>query len=207
MLDHPLLELGVLEATLPGPVGALETPPRWTAALSPDADLGLTPDGAKDPVRALLRHGGFKPAGRNKPASEYLASAAAKDGRVRSINVAVDACNVVSLHCGLPISVVDLDLLTPPLRVEVAAPDAEYVFNPSGQVLKLGGLLVLRDAHGPCANGVKDSQRTKTHPDTTRTLSLIWGTKALPGRTQRALDVYATLLREVGAEVEVALLP
>ena len=58
-------------------------------------------------VRNLLRHGGFKPSGRSKPASEYLISAVEK-GRLGSINAAVDCCNVASLHSGLPISVVDV---------------------------------------------------------------------------------------------------
>ena len=127
-------------------------------------------------VRDVLRHGGYKPTGRGKPASEYLVKAAAKG--LRSINLAVDACNVVSLHSGLPISVVDLDRAAAPLSVAIADADASYVFNASGQEIRLGGLLCLHDAEGPCANAVKDSQRTKTHDGTTRTLSLVWGAKA-----------------------------
>ena len=53
-------------------------------------------------VRDMLRHGGYKPTGRGKPASEYLVRAA-EDGSLRSINAAVDACNAVSLHSGFPI--------------------------------------------------------------------------------------------------------
>ena len=79
-----------------------------------------------------------------------------------SINAAVDVCNIVSLHSGLPISVVDLAKATPPFRVAVAAAGSSYVFNASGQTIDLGGLLCLCDADGPCANAVKDAQRTKT---------------------------------------------
>ena len=84
------------------------------------------------------------------------------------------------------ISVVDLDLTKAPLRVAVAPADAAYVFNSAGQTIDVGGLLCLLDAEGPCANAVKDSQRTKTHDGTRRTLSLVWGAKALGDRTARA---------------------
>ena len=39
------------------------------------------PASIKEPVRAMLRAGGFKPAGRQKPASEYLAQAAREGDR------------------------------------------------------------------------------------------------------------------------------
>ena len=41
----------------------------------------------------------------------------------------------------------------------------------------LPDLLVLCDAEGPCANAVKDAQRTKTHDGTSQTLSILWGCK------------------------------
>jgi DNA/RNA-binding domain of Phe-tRNA-synthetase-like protein len=111
----------------------------------------------------------------------------------------VDVCNVVSLHSGLPISVVDLDRARGPFRIGLAPAGASYVFNSSGQVIDVGGLLCLFDADGPCANAVKDAQRTKTTPETRRTLSVIWGTSALPGRADRAEAWYRELLEQHGA--------
>src|SRR5262249_24971997 len=142
--------------------------------------------------RALLRHGGFKPTGRSKPASEYLLKAV-REGLLSPINGAVDVCNAVSLHSGLPITVVDLDRARPPLRVGLAPAGASYVFNASGQSIDLGGLLCLFDADSPCGNAVKDAQRTKTGPQTRRTLSLVWGTTALPGRAEQATRWYRDL--------------
>jgi DNA/RNA-binding domain of Phe-tRNA-synthetase-like protein len=55
-------------------------------------------------------------------------------------------------------------------------------------------LIVTFDAQGPCANGVKDSQRTKTSAETRRMLSLIWGTKSLPGRAAETEKWYHELL-------------
>src|SRR6516162_6677013 len=116
---HPLLDLRAFVAEFPGPLGEIESPPELVALLRSDASAPLqTDDTVRETVRALLRHGGFKPTGRSKPASEYLLNAA-RDGRLTPINFAVDVCNVVSLHSGLPISVVDLDRAAPPYKVTV----------------------------------------------------------------------------------------
>lgn len=199
---HPSLDLDAFAATLPGPLGQLPSPDWLQGLLALDAPAPLTRDeDVRAAVRDLLRHGGYKPTGRGKPASEYLVRAASEDG-LRSINAVVDVCNVVSLHSGLPISVVDLDRATGPLRVGLAAADASYVFNPSGQEIKVAGLLSLHDADGPCANAVKDAQRTKTNDGTRRVLTLIWGTRAFAGRAGTAGAWYRELLGKLGAAVE-----
>ncbi len=193
--EHPLLEIRTFLTRFDRPLGEIPASPEITRLFSLDVDapFSATDDDRKG-VRDLLRHGGFKPTGRSKPASEYLIKAAT-EGSLSSINLAVDACNVVSLHSGLPISVVDNDLLNPPLRVEIAEPGSAYIFNSSGQSIDIGGLLCLFDADGPCANAVKDSQRTKTHPMTRCTLSIIWGTRKLPGRTRQVESWYRELLQ------------
>ena len=199
---HPLLYLHGFITEFPRPLGDTPSPPALVDLLSLDVQAPLqSNDEVRAPVRDLLRHGGFKPTGRSKPASEYLIKAATQ-GNLNSINLAVDACNVVSLHSGLPISVVDLDLANEPLRVGIAPPDTEYGFNQSGQTIDVSGLLCLFDADGPCANAVKDAQRTKTHAKTRRTLSLIWGTNELPGRAAEAEAWYAELLSKNSARVE-----
>lgn len=201
---HPALHLGAVEARYPAPLGALPSP-AWLAALLRDeapAPLART-ETLRSAVRDLLRHGGYKPTGRGKPASEYLVSAAAA-GSLGSINPAVDACNVVSLRSGLPISVVDLDRVVPPLSVTVVTGDERYVFNRTGQEIRLQGLLCLADAEGPCANAVKDSQRTKTSDSTEHTLSLVWAPLTHAEHLRVALGWYAELLRRLGARVMVA---
>ncbi len=199
---HPHLEAACFTTTFPAPLG--ESPSWLVELLKPESSAGSiraplrSSDEVRAAVRDLLRHGGYKPTGRGKPASEYLVKASA-EGTLGSINPAVDACNVVSLHSGLPISVVDLDRARAPFRIEVAPAGASYVFNASGQTIDLGGLLVLADAEGPSANAVKDAQRTKTHPGTTRTLSVVWGTRALEGRAASAATWYRELLGRLGA--------
>lgn len=197
---HPLLELGVLEAVYPAPLSALPSPAWLQELLALEAAVPLErSEECRAAVRKLLRHGGYKPTGRGKPASEYLVRAAG-EGQLSSINLAVDVCNVVSLHSGLPISVVDLDLAVPPLSVAIAGEQTSYVFNSAGQEIRVDGLLCLFDGEGPCGNGVKDSQRTKTNDATRRTMTLIWGTKAQPGRTAAAGEWYAELLRRGGVD-------
>jgi DNA/RNA-binding domain of Phe-tRNA-synthetase-like protein len=196
---HPLLDLRSFETQFPRPLGELPPPSDLSALLALEAATPFQPDDrVREAVRALLRHGGFKPTGRSKPASEYLRNAVG-EGRLGTINLAVDVCNVVSLHSGLPVSVIDVDRARLPLRVAVAAAGARYVFNASGQEIDVAGLLCLFDADGPCANAVKDAQRTKTGPDTRRTLSLVWGTKAVPGRAAEAEAWYRALLGQQGA--------
>lgn len=196
---HPLLDARVFTTTFPRPLGEMPTPPETFALLSLQADAPLkSDDGVRDAVRAMLRHGGFKPAGRSKPASEYLVRAVG-DGALASINAAVGVCNIVSLHSGMPISVVDLAKAKPPFRIAIAPAGASYVFNASGQAIDLAGLVCLCDADGPCGNAVKDAQRTKTDANTTQTLTVIWGTQALPGRAIQAETWYRQLLHQLGA--------
>ena len=200
---HPSLDAGVFETTFPAPLGELATPASIVALLSAREPAPLASDDlVRKAVRDLLRGAGYKPTGRGKPASEYLIGAAA-EGTLASINLAVDACNAVSLHAGLPISVVDLDRAAPPFSIRVAGAGVLYPFNASGQTIDLEGLVCLFDAEGPCANAVKDSQRTKTSPSTRGTLSIVWGTRALAGRTRSTVEWYRELLERAGAKTTI----
>jgi DNA/RNA-binding domain of Phe-tRNA-synthetase-like protein len=199
---HPLLDLRAFVTRFPQPLETMPSGPALLAWLSLDAPAPMrSDDTVREAVRQLLRQGGFKPTGRSKPASEYLVKAVG-EGRLTSINLAVDACNAASLHSGLPISVVDLDRAREPFRVGLAPAGASYVFNASGQVIDIEGLLCLFDTEGPCANAVKDAQRTKTGPQTRRTLSIIWGTNALRGRAEQTAAWYRQLLEQQGAATE-----
>lgn len=200
---HPLLDVVVFTTSWPKPLGEVPTA-AFVSLLTSQPQGPFTPpdDALRSAVRDLLRHGGYKPTGRGKPSAEYLVRAVG-EGALGSINAAVDACNVASLHSGLPISVVDLSRVVAPFRVGLAAPGTTYPFNASGQVIDVAGLLCLFDAEGPCANAVKDAQRTKTTPSTTRTLSIVWGTNALPGRTAQTATWYRALLEAAGATTEV----
>jgi DNA/RNA-binding domain of Phe-tRNA-synthetase-like protein len=198
---HPALDgldAAFVEALLPRPLGELPTPASVVDALRgpSTADPSI-----RDAVRDLLRKGGFKPSGRSKPASEYLAAAAEK-GALGSINPAADIGNAASLASGLPISVIDLDRAVEPLRLEVAGPGASFVFNPSGQSIDLHGLICLSDADGPCANAVKDAQRTKTDATSRRILVVVWGPRARPGLAAAVAQTCADGWRAVGASVE-----
>jgi DNA/RNA-binding domain of Phe-tRNA-synthetase-like protein len=200
--EHPLLQLGAFVTRFPAAMGTLAVSDEIRALLQPGASAPLASDDTvRGAVRDLLRKFGYKPTGRGKPASEYLIRAVG-EGALSSINLAVDACNAASLHSGLPISVVDLDRLKEPMKVAVAPDGAKYIFNAGGQEIDVAGLPCLADADGPCANAVKDAQRTKTNPESRNTISLIWGAKALGDRTARTVAWYRELLARAGAATE-----
>ncbi len=211
---HPLLHRAAFTATFPRSFESLETPPEVLDVLAPgaleatyDARLGLAALGEEDrealrqSARNLLRHGGHKPTGRGKPSSEYLVRASAGDG-LPQINLGVDCCNAISLLSGLPISVIDMDRAQAPFRIAVAE-SGSYVFNESGQEIRLTGLLCLNDTKGPCANAVKDSHGTKTRSETRRTLTVLWAPADHAAHAERTIEAYMSLLADAGgAEVE-----
>ncbi len=196
---HPLLEAAAFETTFTRPLAELDSPEWLLAFHREDAQAPVRRcEELRAAVRDLLRHGGHKPTGRGKPSSEYLVRAVG-EGKLPSINLAVDACNAVSYHSGLPISMVDTERAAPPFRIGIAAPDASYVFNSSGQEIDLKGLLCLFDSEGPCANAVKDAQRTKTDGSSTRTLSVVWGVRDSEPHVERTVAWYRELLERAGA--------
>jgi DNA/RNA-binding domain of Phe-tRNA-synthetase-like protein len=199
---HPLLRVAAFTTRFHAPLGSVDA-----AALIPllraDAPAPLQRDEVvRAAVRDMLRHGGYKPTGRGKPASEYLVRAA-EEGTLSPINAAVDVCNVVSLHSGLPISVIDSARAREPYRIAIAGDNDKYVFNQSGQEIDVGGLVCLFDADGPCANAVKDAQRTKTNDETRGTLSIVWGVAGHDERVEAAVRWYRALLQDLGAATDV----
>jgi DNA/RNA-binding domain of Phe-tRNA-synthetase-like protein len=199
---HPTLRPAAFTTRFPAPLGEIEVPAWLTTLLALDMEVPVQRDeNLRMAVRDMLRHWGHKPAGRGKPASEYLVRAVG-EGALDSINAAVDTCNAVSLHSGFPIAMVDLDLARPPFRVGPGEQDATYVFNASGQEMALKGLICLYDSEGPCANPVKDAQRTKTHDGTTRTLTVLWGAAGFEDRRDAAVAWYRELLERMGAAVK-----
>lgn len=193
------LDLAALRARWNAPIGTVVAVD--IDAVSSAHRPAAPDDVVRKAVRDLLRQGGFKPTGRSKPASEFLLGAEAQ-GEFPTINPPIDLCNRVSLHSGLPISALDEAALQGQLQVRLGAAGEAYVFNAAGHAIDLEGLLCLCDAAGPCANAVKDAQRTKTRPGTTGLLIAIWGTRALPELTARTAAWLTDALVASGAQVE-----
>ncbi|MEC9476677.1 MAG: phenylalanine--tRNA ligase beta subunit-related protein [Planctomycetota bacterium] len=195
--EHPYLDPRAIHVELAAAQGARS--PDWlqqmlTPVAAPEID-----DEVKKTVRQLLRHGGYRPAGRGKPSSEWLLRSAS-DGKLSSIYPLVDIGNAASLAAGIPLSVVDLDRVEAPLGISLGLPGQKYVFNRSGQEIDLAGLLCLTDRTGACANAVKDSQRSKTDESTRRAMFIIWGTHQLPGSAQRLADRIRGLVERLGGD-------
>lgn len=197
--EHPLLIIAPFLTRFPQPLERLTTPPEVLDLLRLDADVPIErDDDVRRAVRDLLRFGGHRPSGIGKPAPEYLVRAV-EQGTLQSINLAVDICNVVSLHSGFPVGVGDTALARPPYSIRIAPKGSSYVFNPSGQEMSLGGLICLYDAEGPCINPVRDSQRTKTRPETVETLTVIWAPASHAERLAETEGWYRAMLEQTGA--------
>jgi DNA/RNA-binding domain of Phe-tRNA-synthetase-like protein len=161
------------------------------------------PDSLKLAVRNLLRAGGFKPSGRNKPASEYLAQAA-KEDRFPVINNLVDINNYVSLHSGLPISLLDLDSTSEHLLFRCGTPGENYVFNDGGQDIDLQGLICACRADSesgrPLGNPVKDSMEGKIKTSTTSVIGVVYAPASAVSKEamEELLSMFAGMLKEFG---------
>ena len=74
--EHPLLDPACFSVGLGGPLSDHPSPDWPLALLSLEADAPLErSEEVRVATRDLLRHGGYKPTGRGKPASEYLVRA------------------------------------------------------------------------------------------------------------------------------------
>lgn len=171
------------------------------------------PQSHKDAIRRLLKAGGFKASGRNKPASEYLAQAVQKDGALPLINNVVDVNNTISLTHHLPASVVDAHAFAGRVTVRYGVEDERFVFNSYGQEITVAGLLSLCGGAGagvPLANPVKDSMAAKLTDATRDVLAVVYAsTECLSADEMgQILEQYTALLRRFcgASETETAVL-
>jgi len=183
-LELPDLLLGVVESrSVPTGLADAALDAEILAAMA-SRSPGTETDPVKTAVRNLLRVGGYKPAGRGKPASEYLAQSAER-GEFPRISHIVDALNLVSLESRLPISLLDADRVmdgTDALVIRFGRAGESYVFNSVGHEIDIEGLVSVARQNGPAlGNPVKDSMKAKTTDSTTHTIAFIWGSR-------RALD-------------------
>ncbi len=159
--------------------GVHASPPALVQALDALADTRsmeeFPPATLKDAVRGMLRAGGFKPAGRQKPASEYLAQSA-REGRFPSINGPVDCNNLLSLETGLPISLLDADEIGTEALVRICD-DVDAT---------------------PLGNPVKDSMRGKLKDGTKHLAGFIYAPPGLysPQSLRLLGERFAALLRD-----------
>lgn len=142
-------------------------------------------------VRALLRQGGFKPSGRNRPASEYLIRDLIEEREFKYINNLVDINNLLSLRHFLPMTVLDAAKFQGALELRVGREDEAYVFNQSGQELDLTGLIVAADAtegeSRAMGSPIKDSQFAKLAPETQSAVAVVYSHPRLTSEAQMEL--------------------
>jgi DNA/RNA-binding domain of Phe-tRNA-synthetase-like protein len=199
-LEHDELLVGLVFA------GGLDVGPA-SAELSAWVDGSLAtlpdpPEATRQAIRQLLRGGGFKPTGRNKPASEYLA-AARRQGRFPRIFDVVDVNNALSLETGWPMSVLDLDRAlehspSGALEIRLGLPGESYAFNSAGQIIDVAGLVGLAAAGGPMlGNPVKDAMRAKVQPGTRGIVAVLYTSRAC-ATPEQVQDVATRFAERVG---------
>jgi DNA/RNA-binding domain of Phe-tRNA-synthetase-like protein len=133
----------------------------------------------RNAVRQLLRAGGYRPAGRNKPAQEYLLRTVTDQGSLPSILNAVDLINAVSLDSGLPISLVSLSRVGAHVTWRYGRPGESYTFNHAGQDLDLQGLICLCGASDDAlGTPVKDSLAGKVTEQDERVIACIYAPRS-----------------------------
>jgi DNA/RNA-binding domain of Phe-tRNA-synthetase-like protein len=212
-LDHPTLRLALIyvEGARPAPSAAPLLEELAAAERAVSADPSLFREDVRQALRDVLRHGGYKPTGRGKPASEFLLAQALGGGLPRILDL-VDINNLVSLRHAHPISVFDGHKLGADVAVRLGRAGEAYVFNTSGQTMDIAGLPVV--ARGPereaVGNAVKDAMLCKVGADTTRALYVVYGSTRLDPQllTSCARDLSELLQRHTGArDVTAAFLP
>jgi DNA/RNA-binding domain of Phe-tRNA-synthetase-like protein len=208
-VQHPDLLVGAAIArgvsVAPAPAALVE---RLDELIARRAQEAFPPPPLKDAVRNLLRQRGFAPTGRSKPSSEYLANAA-REGRFPRINNLVDINNLLSLEWGLPMSLLDLDAVGPHAEIRLGREGESYVFNSTGQEIKLTGLVCVCRVDGgdstPLGNPVKDSMAGKLKDTTAAVLGIIYGSAQVMNRStmEQYTAEFAHLLREYGGATSV----
>ena len=205
-IDHPELIVGLVEADR---VTIAPSSDELTATIA--AALEALPEPWPTPalqagIRDLLRRGGYKPSGRNKPAGEYLIKVAQK-GRFPAINNVVDINNLMSARAAWPMSVLDRARAlgdAGALEVRFGGPEERYVFNSAGQEIALKGLLGLARAGGAMVgNPVKDAMVAKTDDASRDLIVAIWASRAVASEAEVeavAREYAALLSAHAGAE-------
>ena len=166
------------------------------------------PPEIKTGIRRMLKRGGFSASGRSKPASEYLAQAA-REGRFPTINNLVDINNLMSLESGLPISMLDLDVVGTAIELRYGRPGEKYVFNSTGQKIDLDGLICVcraTEAGGlPLGNPVKDSMTAKLKENTRDIIAVVYASREAvdDAGMKTLLADFESLLREYGSASDV----
>lgn len=111
---------------------------------------------------------------RYRVSSERLLRRVVKGDGLPQVNLLVDLVNIWSVVTALPIGLYDADRLAGTTMSFGAGREGERYLTLAGSELETQGKPVLRDGAGPCGSPLTDSERTATHPGTTRCLAVVF---------------------------------
>lgn len=196
----PFLRLGGL--VVEGVTGGPSTPPLNALVESTTAQtaasLKLEEISGLDGVagwRKVMKALGTDPT-RYRVSSERLLRRVVKGDGLPQVNLLVDLVNIWSVVTALPIGLYDLDRLAGgELAFGAGRPEERYL-TLAGSELETAGKPVLRDEAGPCGSPLTDSERTATHPGTSRCLAVLFGPPLYPEEEfGRHMDLLADWMR------------
>ncbi len=159
-------------------------------------------------VRDLLRNGNYKPAGRAKPSSEYLLTAALDDDFPK-VNFFVDVVNLASLKNMYPMSIFDADRAGRKLLCRLGAPGERYVFNSAGQEIDVEDLICVCAREPAAVKGASTGASEEGDTPSARGVPIVnpvrdsMATKLFEGARNAVVVIYAPSDAE-GADLEAA---
>jgi len=185
------LSVGVLEIdglSVWEPTAAMEAWMQEQCQRAKESTASEAWDARREAVRGLLRKGGYKPSGRNKPAQEYLLRCLS-EGNFPRIHPAVDCLNAISVRIGLPISMLTRDRFPDSIRLRLGRPGEKYVFNSVGHELELEDLIVVCggvEGNEPLGSPVKDSMAGKITETVRSIVCILYAPAAVVSESQLA---------------------
>lgn len=131
-------------------------------------------------TRRLYHQVGLDPT-KHRPSSERLLRRVIRGKPVLRVNDFADAMSLVSLKLQFPLGFYDWDALVPPLLARIGRP-LERFEGQNGDLIALGGKIVLVDGEGPFGNPTHDSSRAMVTGRTVRAVVILYA----PADTPRA---------------------
>ncbi|MDJ0274308.1 MAG: phenylalanine--tRNA ligase beta subunit-related protein [Nitrososphaerota archaeon] len=166
-------------------VGKMRSDDRFREEVYAEVRRRYTLDSVKDdPVFRAYRDFywriGIDPT-KTRPSSEALVRRILLGKGLPSINPLVDVCNLVSALTGVTFSAFDLDRVSGNVRLTWSRHGERFLGIGTGEVELTGREVVLRDVLGPISiYPYRDSERTKTTPETRNVLLVLCGVPGIP---------------------------
>lgn len=136
----------------------------------------------------------FKKAGtdpsRYRPSQEALLRRIKKDGKLHSVNSAVDLNNFFSVRYGIPLGIYDLGHVRGPAEIRIGRADDQYD-GLNGRRMHMENKLVSADDDGAFGSPIVDSKRSRVTEKTSDALQIVYVQPAMT--VQKAAELVRSM--------------